>query len=211
MAAKSSQKLLRGLPRVDAHENAWETDCQGKPWEGVDSQENAWEIYLVQSGHPGKRLGKRLPGKVLGNTCQGFTGFFPRHIPGNLSQGISWERLLPGICLGKRWILRYFTCARETPGKSYQEYAWEQCVRKAFPGKYLGKFARKFPGKGGTWPNLANCVCQAVSWEILPGNVLGNTGFARYLPGRNLPGKRLGIFPGSTLGKPSKIDFLFVF
>ena len=47
MAAKSSQKLLRGLPKVDAQENASENDSQGIPWEGVDSQENAWEIYLV--------------------------------------------------------------------------------------------------------------------------------------------------------------------
>ena len=65
MAAKSSQKLLRGLPRVDAQENAWENDSQGKPWEGVNSQENAWITYLVAIARedidielPGKRLGK---------------------------------------------------------------------------------------------------------------------------------------------------------
>ena len=62
---------------MDFQENAWENDSQGKPWEGVDSQENAWETYLAAISRedidielPGKRLGKLLSGKALGNASQ---------------------------------------------------------------------------------------------------------------------------------------------
>ena len=83
---------------MDARENARESDCQGKPWEGVDSQENSSEIYLVAIARedidielPGERLGKRLAGKALANTCQRITW--------ETCQGFAWEifaRDLPG-------------------------------------------------------------------------------------------------------------------
>ena len=91
---------------MDAQENAWENDSQGKPWEGVDSQENAWEIYLIAIARedidielPGERLGKRLPGKALGNACQGNAW--------ETCQGFAWE-----ICQGFSWE----TFARDFPG-----------------------------------------------------------------------------------------------